>query len=255
MSLSTSLLLPSKSAPPIIRAGQDCESTHRRFLRALHKGELHFPSLKMFLLSGVSPNITNRFDQTALHIAAIRGATMVVSFLISMHAFLDLPDVQGFTPLHYAAAHNQSAIVNMLIQAGATVDVFNFQGHTPLHVANEHAVAKLLIEGGADVDLQTMNEGETALHKAARAGDGRLVLLLLAEGAEVGIMGRDGSTPMHEAAKRCDTKTLRALIRFGARIDVADKLGFTPTANLQWRTSREGHVEMLKLFWTAGAWR
>ncbi|KAH0608529.1 uncharacterized protein H6S33_001663 [Morchella sextelata] len=105
----------------------------------------------------------------------------------------------------------------MLIQAGATVDVFNSQGHTPLHVANEYAVAKLLIEGGADVDLPTINEGETALHKAARAGDGRLVLLLLAEGSEVGIVDAQG-------------------------ID-------------QWRTSGEGHVEMLKLFWTAGAWR
>ena len=74
-------------------------------------------------------------------------------------------DTDGSTPLH-CAVWKGHAIVALLLDAGADVNVHNHNGHwgtTPLHAAahgNRAAIARLLIEHGADIQAKDLNGKE-----------------------------------------------------------------------------------------------
>ena len=68
-------------------------------------------------------------------------------------------------------------------------------------IQNRHlAVARLLIENGAEVNAATVH-GSTALMLAALSGQLKMVELLLANGSEVGAKTADGETALMLAAK------------------------------------------------------
>ena len=77
-----------------------------------------------------------------------------------------------------------------------------FSGRTPLHLAaatgREESV-KLLVAGGADINLSTKRHGDTALHLAARSGKLGIVQLLLASGSELGRQNSVGATALQSA--------------------------------------------------------
>lgn len=94
----------------------------------------------------------------------------------------------GWTPLHLAAAFAGPEPVTLLLEHGAHVHQFS---HNPMRNQPLHAcvalnssldVARILLEGGADVNA-TQHGGYTPLLQAAAAGKKNLVLLLLESGA------------------------------------------------------------------------
>jgi ankyrin repeat protein len=78
---------------------------------------------------------------------------MIKSGLVDLKA----KNEDGATPLHLASRDNSIAIAKLLIDRGADVDAKGNGGWTPLHLAtaNNHTeIAKLLIELGADVNAK-----------------------------------------------------------------------------------------------------
>jgi len=61
--------------------------------------------------------------------------------------------------------------------------------------------AKLLLNLGADINLQTVNMGATALHRAVTSNKIELVKFLVNHGAEKCIKDHDGLTPFDRAVK------------------------------------------------------
>ena len=81
----------------------------------------------------------------------------------------DGADVNGSAPgtnwtaLHAAASDNRTAIARVLLEHGADVNRQSSNGNTPLHLAakwNRIETAKLLLASGADVTIRNEN-GET----------------------------------------------------------------------------------------------
>ena len=74
----------------------------------------------------------------------------------------------GMSPLHVAILQNNRDIVELLLEKGADVNLQNNSGDTPLHfaIAGENVeLCNLLLNAGADVNLQNEN-GKTPLHHA-----------------------------------------------------------------------------------------
>lgn len=120
--------------------------------------------------------------------------------------------------------------VELFLKAGMIPDMRDRAGVTLLGLAlrNKHqAVAELLVENGAALDLQSEDRGYSALMDAAAAGSAEAVDYLLKRGANPNLTSKDGQTALVIAVGRNDVDLCRRLLSYGADPDIADKLGFS----------------------------
>jgi ankyrin repeat protein len=131
---------------------------------------------------------------------------------------LPAPDAwtpDGFTGLHMAAFADNPRAAERLADAGADVDAISrasFAQVTPLGTAafrGATAVARVLLEHGADSSIAGGSEGgDVPLHVAAMNDDRALVELLLAHGADRAARNAGGLT----AADLATSDDVRALL-------------------------------------------
>jgi hypothetical protein len=76
--------------------------------------------------------LVNRWQQTALMLAAINGEEAVVNRLIGFGAYLNVQDRLGNTALRYAVVNGHLRIVEILTEAGAIIHICNRDGDTDL---------------------------------------------------------------------------------------------------------------------------
>ena len=77
-------------------------------------------------------------------------------------------------------------------------------------------IAKLLIEGGADVNAKDKDDS-TSLHWAAAWGHTGIVALLIAHGADVNAKNKGGEMPLHRATNNGYLEIVNLLNRHGAK--------------------------------------
>ena len=88
------------------------------------------------------------------------------------------------------------------------------------------ADVRSLVASGAAVNLQG-NNGETALHIAARRVKVDAISALLESGAAIDAQDDNGWTSLVHAAIHGEVNCIAALLQRGAGVDVRDKLGMT----------------------------
>lgn len=129
--------------------------------------------------------------------------------------------IQGFklgkTLLHIAAELEIPEIVDKLIELGLNPCAETPKGQNPLHIAAEKGnikVMKSFIKFFKDNKLGlniTDNEGNTALHYAAKAGKHESASLLIEEGADYGICNIKHMIPLHIAAEKGHVEVVKAI--------------------------------------------
>lgn len=130
------------------------------------------------------------------------------------------------TALHEAAEQGNLDVIQFLIDKGAEVNHCDDWNYTPLANAvikgNSDAV-RLLLENGAaktiDVHLEGDGDKDTSLIKAAGLGDCEIVNLLLAYGAQIGVINLQGTTPLIRAAAYGNTVIVDTLLQHGQNIN------------------------------------
>ena len=153
----------------------------------------------------------------------------------------------GSTPLLFAARQGALASARLLVEAGADVNDVAPDGTSALVMAahsGHGTLARFLVEAGADPNHEAA--GYTALHAAVVRGDGALVGVLVAHGANVNARvirgtpvtrgGRDfvlphnlvGATPFLLASKFLELDVVRALVARGVDTGVTLVDGTTP---------------------------
>ena len=109
-------------------------------------------------------------------------------------------DRAGRTLLHYAAADGDVALVTEKLAAGMDPSAADDDGWTPLHFAAQNGavpVVLLLINAGAMIDPRD-SHGNTPLFRAVfqSRGNGEVIKLLRAAGADPYIENRHGNSPL-----------------------------------------------------------
>jgi ankyrin repeat protein len=108
--------------------------------------------------------------------------------------------------------------------------------------ANRHAVARALLQAGADVNAAD-KDGGTPLHKATQLGDVELVGMLLTAGANVNARTKTGRTALITASTWNYPECTTALLAAGADTEISMQDGSTALSVAK----SNKHAEVIKL--------
>ncbi|XP_076239069.1 no mechanoreceptor potential C isoform X1 [Calliopsis andreniformis] len=207
----------------------------------------------MLLKSGAGPNLTTDDGQTPVHVAASHGNLATLLLLLEDGGDPMFKSKNGETPLHLACRGCKADVVRHLIQfvkekkgqetATAYVNSVTNEGASALHYAaqiepsevetpgDDRAVVRALLEGGADVSLQTKQAQESAFHHCALAGNNEVLSEMISRMSATEVqkaLNRQsavGWTPLLIAAHRGHMELVTTLLANHARVDVFDLEG------------------------------
>lgn len=232
-------------ALPLIEVFEDySQFTAPILLAAAREGRMEL--LERYLQGGADTEATNEWG-TALvtaveHKVAARSQAMVRR-LVEAGADVNTPHfATGCTPLMHAAGFADLEIVKLLLRAGADVRATCAAGETALHKAmrpifsngvagrpdgDRVAVAKLLLDAGAGVDVRNFHRFTPLLALASQGPkeSAALVRLLLDAGADLEARNREGMTPLLVAVQSNAHAAITPLIDAGADTGATTKLG------------------------------
>ncbi|GFG36261.1 hypothetical protein Cfor_08873 [Coptotermes formosanus] len=198
--------------------------------------------------------------QTAVHLVASRQtgtATSILRLLLNT-AGKDIrlkPDSKGKIPLLLAVeAGNQSMCRELLGQQTAEqLKATTDNGDAAIHLAARRRdvdMIRILVDYGTNIDMQN-GEGQTALHIAAAEGDETLVKYFYAVRANASIVDNQDRTPMHLAAENGHATIIELLAdKYKASIFERTKDGST----LMHIASLNGHAECAMMLFKKGVY-
>ena len=124
----------------------------------------------------------------------------------------------GETTIYKAAWYNDLETVDLLLDFELDVNMPNDEKMNKYSSVGEKALHGVL--GGLSKDHALMNAwGKTALHAAAYRGHADMVSLLLEEGADLEMKGKDGETALYLAAEQKHERTVQILLKAGAKLE------------------------------------
>jgi ankyrin repeat protein len=136
----------------------------------------------------------------AIFAAALFGDTLEIEKLLAANrSLVTAVSPDGWFPLHLAAHFGHVEAARLLLNRGAQVNTSstNASRNMALHAAaagRAPAVAKLLIDAGADVNAR--QGGFTPLHSVAQGGDVEFARLLAEAGADVNVRAENQQRPL-----------------------------------------------------------
>jgi ankyrin repeat protein len=166
---------------------------------------------KLFDLRSGDVNAVNEEGNSLLYVAASKNQLGKIRFLLDKGANVNFKNERGATPLNAACDKNALDAIQLLIDGGADVNTRTNRGSTPLtcaasgkgctlvsatafsHVYDFTNVAEILLDNGADVNLQN------PLLFAVRTGNLKMVQLLLANGANINATNATGENALQIA--------------------------------------------------------
>ena len=193
------------------------------------------------LLLGNGAEVSGMDDFNALHIAAELGFTDIAKILIAAGCDVQEEDKHGNTAFHYAVWNSHASTIQLLIENDVDFDAEIFDdGKTALHIAagaGDIAIMTILLDLGADLGA-TDEYFQTPLHDAVIEGQEQAVALLLSRDADIEAEDMEGATPLHRAAEKGNAAIMQHLLNSGADIEAKDGNGETPII----RAARHGHL-------------
>ncbi len=189
----------------------------RAFWAALRPGGA--ATIRRRLQRGIPADVDFSGDGTTpLHVAAVRGADDVVVVLLEHGADPTRTTERGSTVFDAAAYSGNERVMQVLVDTGAPVSSRTL---TSALGRRHFAVARVLVEGGVDVDNHDDRALPAVLQAIQQGADLRLIEALLQRSAVVGIDARTvGAAAVGDRAD-----VLQMLSDRGASLDVVDDEG------------------------------
>jgi uncharacterized protein len=188
------------------------------------------------------PMTENRAKKTILGLMAGMMLMMVAGFILT-------PAEAQFSPtfefLKALKKDDYAGIKSNLMQ-GANVNAKDDDGRPAIIIATdmgEPAVVKFLLEQSAHVDETNKATGETALMRAAEAGDKISTGVLLYYKANVNEQDKHGETPLIKASRAGHREIVKILLDSGADVNLQDYTGQTALDHVQ--NTRQKAIERM----------
>lgn len=127
-----------------------------------------------------------------------------------------------------AAYNNDTALARQLLEAGADVNAKEGNGWTALQHAvdqDNEELTRLLLDHGAEINHRNTPTGRAAIHYAAMGDDDKLLRLLIERGADIDIRNNDGETPLYDAASMGKEACVKLLIDSGCDVTAKNLKG------------------------------
>jgi ankyrin repeat protein len=205
----------------------------------------------------IPPTQTELAAYAGLHAAAARGDATAIERLMQNGADAGARDGNGRTALHVAAFRKQNEAALRLMRLGADPNALDAQRYdivTIAAVADDAAMLRTALAGGAKATNITSPYDGTALIAAAHLGHDEVVRILIAAGAPLDHVNNLGWTALIESIVLGDggkrhVACLEALVKAGADVNIADRSGATPLT----LAKRRDYREMAAILEQAGA--
>jgi ankyrin repeat protein len=205
-------------------SGSPDATAREQFFNVIKKGDVS----QVTQLIKQDPSLAKASDE--------KGRTAILYAVYAKHKEIaELLVASGVQPnIFEAVATGRIKLVGELLkQQPELVHAYSPDGWTALHLNfNNLQMAKLLIDSGADLNLNSKNKLDaTPLQGAAANNWVELGKLYLSRGANVNCRSEGGGTPLHEAAANGFLEFARLLIDNGADVNQQDDGGKTPLTN------------------------
>ena len=231
----------------------DTPSLHGRTPLHLAVLSKNSAAVDALLSLGVDINATDRGNYSALMLASRNRFEYAVTALVAAGARLETADrAHHNTALHLAATSGTAAIIEALTRAGAPTHARESHLEAEaLHLAagTGHAdTARALLEAGVPPDRTAGRDDDmTALMYAAVSGHANTILTLAHEGAELNLRtGQQQQTALHLAARADQPYAIEALVAAGADVNAQDAQGITPLHLAAWLGKVRATRELIK---------
>ncbi|MDQ4008296.1 MAG: ankyrin repeat domain-containing protein [Actinomycetota bacterium] len=216
----------------LVEAGADVnaqdESQQGAYLIAASEGYLRL--LDLTLRHGANVRSLDRFDGTALIRAAERGHADIVGRLLQTSLKVDHVNNLGWTALHEAIILGDGTrpyvdTVRLLVAGGADVDLPSRRdGVRPFEHARRHGFGTIAatLRKALRAERISRAEADRRLLAASRRGNPDAVALALRAGARLETRDDDRRTPLLLAAIHDHVDVARLLVKLGANPDALD---------------------------------
>jgi ankyrin repeat protein len=183
----------------------------------------------------------NEMGVSAIMLATYYGRDKIAEVLLEREVSLDIFEA--------AAVGRTDRVSEILRREPEMVNRYADDGFTPLGLASffcRGAVARLLIEKGADVNAASKNTQQvTPLHSAVSRRQTMIAEALLAQGANPNARQQAGVTPLHQAAHNGHAEMVKLLLAHGADRQARMDDGRTPLA-MALETGKREVIDLLR---------
>lgn len=185
---------------------------------------------------------------------SVEARMEAISVILDHGADIEQRDKNGWTALHAACHAGELPMIRLLLDRGANANATDNKGWSAYHYLTfeqaEPELFQVIRSAGADPDIQSTAEGNTALMLAVDRSDTRRVQILLANGANPGIARHDGLTALHMVAVKQNAEIVRLLLEAGAPVN---QKGGAPGAPPLHQAAACGDAEMVRMLLEHGA--
>lgn len=185
------------------------------------------------------------YAQPLIEIVKTGDVKRVKSLLKKKTTNINEVDAEGLTSLMVATIANDSNMAVMLLEAGANPNLQSKSGMSALHAAafnNRDGIVQLLISYRADPDLVD-GKGRTPIMVAAQVGNTNPITHLAQAGAALEVRDIRGNTPLMLACGGRHLGAMDELLEKGANPNCRDLQGRTPLMLL----AVHGEDEMVRI--------
>jgi len=176
------------------------------------------------------PSLKASHGAQALHAAVKKGDEATLTALLDIGLDVNAY-AEGKTLLTYAAELGNASMTDLLLKKGANCALLDSKKMSPLLIATTEGhedTARVLINGGANVNEEHPTLHRSLLLHAASLGRAEIVASLIRGGAHPTSTNSSGATALHLAIMGMHLDTVRTLLALGADPKARDKRGLTP---------------------------